>query len=410
MTGLLLILLVLFFPVGIGMMIYFSRGSTSVEDDMGVDSIEDLDSAERVLDIAENFEQEHSYRKAIKTWSHYQNLEPEDPAGYFRRGINWQKIDEHERALHDLSKVESMESDPPPMVWFHKARSQAALDREDDALSSYISYLEKKPENLSAWKKVAAWATKRGYYSRARNLWDHIRDRAESPLRERAILHLAEIDLERNQSERAAKTLDKLDEQALDEGDAKLLMYLRGRMMERKGKESAALKHYRDLYDRDSGFRDVGKRLEDHRAELDGDALIERYKKLPRERFAEFCQDLVREMGYEVMDVELKNDEEVSVECRESGGMNIMNVDRCLVAFKRWDNEAGQMAVKDFEMNLVEERFDQGYFVNPGGFKTQAKQLAEGNPDLTLTGPEELAEKLKNTGNPENLTAATAAG
>jgi len=97
-------------------------------------------------------------------------------------------------------------------------------------------------------------------------------------------------------------------------------------------------------------------------------------------------------MGYEVMSSEDYGLYEVNVTAREAG--QGLKADRILITFKRWESKVGEWPLREFELQLLEKRYDRGIFVAPYGFKKQARKYAnEGS--IRLIGPDTLIEYLK---------------
>ncbi|MFB6356979.1 MAG: restriction endonuclease, partial [bacterium] len=361
-------------------------------------ALEEIDDLDKLVSRAESHENNGEWGEAIKAWSRYLELEPESFDVMFRRGHDHYRAGDYEFAIEDLERVLEELDDPPSQIRLYLARCWGQLNRHTQSLSYFRDYIDEHPEDIKTAFEAARYARNQGKFQNAREIYRTIRDHSEHGDNQylKCMLELTETAIDEGNAETASKYIDELKEfrQTGEFTNTQELQYLyaMARLQELKGNQPDADRLYRKIYERNPEFRNVTEIVEDQIAEMSQSELIKKFLKMNRDDLAELCEEIVKNMGYEPLKSIANNPEEIDVHARERAQM--LKVNRILIAFKQWKETLGEMPVKEFELKMMEDRFDQGYLVCPGGFNHQAQEYADDSPDLNLMGPEQLLKKL----------------
>ncbi|MFB6344145.1 MAG: restriction endonuclease [bacterium] len=247
---------------------------------------------------------------------------------------------------------------------------------------------------MDHWLEAARYASRQERIGEARKWFEHVGNNASSPERDTALLLLSELLIDSEEPESARKTLESVDEHELTSYQKRLHLFVKARINEELGNSELAHELYLSLYDRDSSFRNVEQKVQEHQATISSDNILHEFRILDRANFAECCRNIVRMMDYEPIETDSLNDEEVNITARDDSS-NFLKADKHLFAFKQWDSYVGILALKEFEMQILEGRYDRGVFVVSRGYKPSAIDYAEKSPKMELIGPEELIEPLR---------------
>ncbi len=352
----------------------------------------------RVLDRARELEEQELWSQAVSARDRDQERVPGEHHAPYRRGYDLYREGEYHRALTDFERVlEEDDGDRSSPVQLYRARTLKALERGEDAFSAYQTYLETNP-NPEVGQEAAQLARHLDKCGEARNLLDRVRERGERNHFIEATLLLVEMALEEGLPERASPYLEELEEcrqqQQMSTHHRLEFQYRRAQWLSMTDREEEAEELYRDIYRERPSFMDVQAIVEEQLAEMTEQELIQKFLRLGRSDFVELCQSLVNLLDYEIISTDSLTPEEVDIVGRDKAVG--FKVNRILFAFKQWGDPVGEFPVKEFEMKLLENRYDHGFLVSPGGFNPKAKQYAEGNPDLELMGPQKLLVHLRN--------------
>lgn len=348
---------------------------------------------EDIVNLAEAYVSNKEFHNALQCWTRYLEV-TNDSTGNYRRALVLQRLGEHDRAIGDFLTVEQKKGSLPPSYFLHRARSWQKLDEPLNAVNDYERYLEANPDDYERYLEAARCAARHGQDARAEKWFEHVSDGADAPRREEAKLALAEFLVDCDDPAGAGRVLETLDEDRLTSFQKRVHLFVKARINEERGNSELAHELYQTLYDRDSTFRNVEQKIREHRATISDDNLLHDFKQLDRADLAECCRNVVRIMGYEPMESDSLNEEEVNVIARDETS-SLLKMDRYIFAFKQWDGYVGMLALKEFEMTLLEGRYDRGFFLAPRGFKPSAMEYAKDSPKMELIGPETLVEHLR---------------
>jgi tetratricopeptide (TPR) repeat protein len=359
--------------------------------------LSDITDRNELIEMAEKYERHEQWEPAINTWDRYLELEPEAHEVRFRRGVSRRKAGQNERAIDDFQTVVEEVEDPPAQVHLYLARAHRDLESETSALAAYRDYLDEHPEDRSVAHEAADLAVSLDKMTAARDIYETMRELDDPELYVEATLSLIRLDLDESHVERAESHFEELEGPKEDgyftDQQHWEYLYQRARYHETAGDQSEADELYRKIYRDNPEYRDVTEIVEERIRNMSEDQLIKKMLSMDRDEFVRYCEDIVELMGYEVMSSDSFNPDEVEISAREKA--NMMKVNRVLFAFKKWDNQAGQMPLKEFELKMLENRYDRGFFVCPGGFNHKAKDYQDDSQDLELVGPERLLNYIR---------------
>lgn len=400
MSSILLILIIGLFLLG-GLVlvagVFFEDKPTPQRIENEQNQLSDITDPDRLVEMAEKYERHDKWEPAVNTWSRYLELEPEAEQARFRRGVARHEAGQTQQAIDDLTEVTENVDDPPAQVHLYLARAHLDLEDEPVALNEFRTYLEEHPGDRSVAREAADLARSMEEPTVAREIYDRMRNLDDPQLFAEGTLALIEMDLDERNAERAEEHFDEIEEyredNQLSEQQHWEYLYQKARLYEEQGQQEEADELYREIYRDNPEFRDVAEIVEERIQSMSEDELIKKMLTMERDDFIRYSEDIVELMGYEVMTSDSINPDEVNISAREKAKM--MKVNRVLFAFKKWDNQAGEIPLKEFELKMLEDRFDRGFFVCPGGFNHKAKEYETDSQDLELVGPERLLNYLK---------------
>ena len=360
-------------------------------------ALSSIEDPNRLIKIAERHENRERWTQAAETWSRYLELEPEVEDARYRRGIAYLKEGNPSATIRDLESVQEQTETPPDRLLLHLGRAYHQQNQPLEALGCLEKYLEHHPGDLAVCRETAQLARTLDKPSRARAVYERI-CREESPfLQVEGSLSLAEIDLDDNTPERAKSYLDEVEQQFnkgnLTDEQHKEYLYQQARYREALGKQAEADQLFRTLYGQDPDYRNVRKIVEEKIHNMSEDRLIQNMVRLDRDEFLKHSERIVRNMGYEVIQSDSLNPEEIEITAIEKEKK--LKVNRMLFSFKKWTNQIGEFPLKEFEMKLLENRYDRGFFVCPGGFNQKSIEYAKSSRALDLLGPSQLLDYLR---------------
>ncbi len=351
---------------------------------------------EALVRLSRIYEKLGRHREAADTWSRYLMQDPASREAYFNRGWAYFQASDYRRALSDFERTIEAFDEYDPRSWLQVARCRSRLDHEQEALEAYDRYLEDEPGDLEAQMEAARAAQSAGEGSRAREGFERVREEAEGERRVEATLRLAELAIERETEYHAEKHLEELEEHSQKgelSGDHQLeYRYVRARYMDQQQRHEEAMERYWSIYEEDPEFRDIDRIIEREIGRMDRETLLEQYLEMGEQRFIRLAEHIVGMMGYDVINSGFLGHDEVNITSHDDGSARTLN--RVLFTFKRWDNRVGEWPIKEFELRLLEDRFDRGIFVAPYGFKPAARSFAE-DSSIRLIGPDILLEYLR---------------
>lgn len=348
--------------------------------------------------LAEVYEQQGHHEEAADTWSRYLQQEPNRVEGYYRRALMFHQIGNYERALADLKHIrtEFGEDEQPETVPLFVGRCYLRLNQAEKAYSYFEEYLEAKPNDLEAAIEAASAAKEAQEYDQARQMYEHVRSESSGKLFYDATLRIIRLALQQNEEGDIESLLDALyqaqREQELTERQELHTKYLEAKWLERTDQQQRAMDNYWEIFKKEPDFLDVPEIIDEEIGRMDPDDLLDEFMNTGRQRFSEQARQVVELMGYEVMKTEDYGLYEVNVSAREAG--QGLKADRILITFKRWESKVGEWPLREFELQLLENRYDRGIFVAPHGFKKQAREYADAGT-IRLIGPDTLIEYLR---------------
>lgn len=359
-------------------------------------SISEAQTPEDLISLAEQFESNHQWTRASEAWTQLIEMEPNRTDAYFRRGLVSYRTENYQQASRDFEQVINEEEDPPPQIFLHTARALIKLDQRERAFPYYQEYQERDNPDPKVTKEIADLARSLEKWSQARQYYETLTDRANSELANESKLSLAQMALQRDFLDRAQEEVDELDDKfennSLTDRQELHYWYLKAKSLDYKEKSEQADRYYRKIYQRDPSYRDVKEIVEQQISDMDSQSLVQKFQRMDQTSFEDLCRRIVEGMDYEVVQANFLNPEELDIIAREQSMS--LRVTRILFAFKQWQETAGELAIKEFEFKLVENRHDNGYFVNPAGYNAAAQNYARGNEKINLLGPEEILAYL----------------
>jgi tetratricopeptide (TPR) repeat protein len=347
--------------------------------------------------LAQVYEDQGHEEDAADAWTRYLQQDPDSMEGYFRRAQCFYRQREYDRAIADLKKIRSdFAEEEPEQVALYLGRCFRRKEQFEKAIDYYEEYLEAQPDDLEAAVEAAQGARSVDREDLARRWFNHVRDRADDRLYAEATVKLAELAFEQEQLERAEDRVEELEtmheEERLTSRQLLDLKYLRAWQLEYEDRHDEAVDIYWDIYEQRPEFRDVDRIIEEEIGKMDAEDLLEGFMNCDRERFVEQGEEIVALMGFEVIKSDAFSPYELNVTAREEG--RGLDSDRILVTFKRWESELGEWPIREFELDLLEDRYDRGIFVAPHGFQSEAEDFAK-DSSIRLIGPDTLIQYLR---------------
>lgn len=359
-------------------------------------SLGTAEDTEEIISLAKEFESNRQWNRAREAWSRLLEVEPERNDAYFRRGLVSYRQDRYEEAIEDFGWIHENEDDPPHQLYLYTARAHQNLSNLEQAYQSYKEFFERTEPNTEVRKEMAKLAFELEYWNQARKHYEYLKNNGPKKLTIDAHLALAEIAFERDLFERLEEEIQPLinheQDQMTDEQKLRF-WYLNAHYHEWKDEQEKADRFYRKIYQKNPDFRNVQEVVEEQILNLDSDSLVQKLQRMDQKTFEDFCGRITSGMNYEVIKTQWSNPEELSLITRDQS--MALGVSQVLFEFKKWQEQAGELAIKEFEFRIVENRYDQGYFVNPSGYKAGAQNYARGHEKINLMDAPEIIDHLQ---------------
>ncbi|GEM_PF-7083092 len=342
------------------------------------------------------YDKANDLTRAIEVTDRLLDIEPDNPDHYLDRGRFFYRANRFERAVEDFQTLRDKFDRPPTKTSLYLARSYYRLDSLSRALDAYRDYMEAAPRDLDAILEAGRVAEEKDDYSVARSFYSVVRDKGDSVYFARAILSMIRIDLNGDRIQEAKELLDELDEYyragELPKKYELNFLYCKALWLEKEGRHAEALDIYKTIYDKNPDFKNVEKILEQEIKRMDEEDFLEQLMAMDREDFARMAEEITRSLGYKVINSDSFGSDEVNVVAHDETEM--FKMDRILVTFKRWDQIVAEWPLKEFEIEMLEKRFDKGIFVSLRGFRPSAEAYAE-QGNIELIGPDKLIPHLR---------------
>jgi tetratricopeptide (TPR) repeat protein len=396
MSGFFLLLIVLVVMIVGGSMLMLTTTGPETSKEDAATNLRTADQPEEIISLAQEHESNRQWDRAHRAWSKLIETEPERTDAYFRRGLVSYRQEDYENAVEDFQRVQAEAEDPPPQLYLYTARAHYQISQFDQAYESYKAFHQRTQPDDEVIQEMADLARELERWSEAREHYNHLIEHGSDDRSRQARLSLAEIALKRDLLERLEEELAVLQEEYeqsnLSEQQELQYWYLRAQYHERRDEPEKADRYYRLIFQRDPEYRDVQSIMEQEVLNLDPESLVNKLQRMDQEAFEDFCRRIVEGMDYEVVEADWSNPEELSLVAREKAMS--LRVTRLLFEFKQWQEQAGELAIKEFEFRIVENRYDKGFFVNPAGYKSGAQRYAQGHEKINLMGASEVIEHL----------------
>jgi tetratricopeptide (TPR) repeat protein len=346
--------------------------------------------------LAQIYEKGELFEEAIDTWSRYLEQNPDSMEAHFRRGRLFFRENQIDRALEDFRSIEQNFEDSPDLLSLYLGRCLYRKDQLDQAYDYYREYLSSNPKNVDAQVELASLARKLDKEDEAGELYETILREGTLSQEAEARLSLSSMAREKENFDEAEQHLDELEQIREQRGLPENLdlhrRYQKAKLLEARDEDETALDIYRSIYEKRKNFLDVESIIDERIEQLDPEDLLDHYMNVDRTTFSRMAEEIVKLMGFEPMSTDTFGPDEVNVSAREEAAGP--NVNRVLFTFKRWENNVGEWPLREFELQILEKRFDRGIFVAPGGFQYSAKQYVE-RSSIRLIGPDTLLQYLK---------------
>ncbi len=357
---------------------------------------EGVSTNDALVRLGQIYEKGELFEKAIDTWSRYLEQNPDSMEAHFRRGRLYFRKNRIDRAFQDFRSIEENFEDSPDLLCLYLGRCLYRKEQYDQAYDYYNEYLNSNPNRVDAQVELASLARKVGKEDEARELYETILREGSLSQEAEAGLSMASMAREEGNLEEAEQHLNALEELREERGMPENLdlhrRYQNAKLLEARGEDETALDIYRSLYEKRKNFLDVESIIDERIEQLDPKDLLDNYMNVDRATFSRMAQEIVELMGFEARSSDNFGPDEVNVSAREE--TSGPNVNRVLFTFKRWENNVGEWPLREFELQILEKRFDRGIFVASGGFTFSAKQYVERN-SIRLIGPDTLLQYLK---------------
>lgn len=334
--------------------------------------------------------------KALETIEELIDLNPDESEYYLEKGRLNYKNERYGKAVENFQALLDEFDDPPQKASLFLARSYYSLGSLTQSISAYRDYIEVAPGDLDALLEAGGVAEEGEDYSEAQSFYERARTKGDNVYFTRATLALARLNVVNGTYKKAEEYLNELEElretgELPKQFDLNYL-YLKAKFTEANGNRAEALDLFRNIYDKDPEFKDVEEILANEIEKMDEEDLLERFMNMDRDEFALMAEKITESMGYRVVGSDTFGPEEINITAQDDS--QVFKMDRILLTFKRWDQIVAEWPLKEFELELLEKRFDKGIFVAPQGFKPSAINFAEQGTVETV-GPDELLTHLR---------------
>ncbi len=334
--------------------------------------------------------------RAVEVTDQLMDLDPDNPDHYLDRGRFFYRANRFERAVEDFQTLRDKFDHTPTKTCLYLARSYYRLGSLSRALDAYRDYMEVAPRDLDAILEAGRVAEEKDDYSGARSFYSVVRDKGDSVYFARAVLAMIRIDLNGDRLQEARELIEELEEYyragELPKKYELNFLYCKALLFEKEDRHSEALDLYKTIYDKNPDFKNVEKILEEEIKRMDEEDFLEQLMAMEREDFARMAEAITRSLGYKVINTDSFGSDEVNVVAHDETEM--FKMDRVLVTFKRWNQIVAEWPLKEFELEMLEKRFDKGIFVSPRGFRPSAETYAE-QGNIELVGPDKLIPHLR---------------
>ncbi|MFP4687852.1 MAG: tetratricopeptide repeat protein [bacterium] len=346
--------------------------------------------------LAESAKKAGETETAIEAWTKILGKSSDLMEPRFERGQLYYQLEQYEKALNDFKQIREDFDDYPQKIILYEARCYYGLGSLSRSLKVYRDYIEKAPEDIEAALEAAWVAEEKEDITEAKGLYGYVREQGGQIHFTRATLSLLRLHIQEGAARKAKEFVDDLDEMfktgRLPSSYRLNFLYLKGKYKEMIDAHSEAMEIYRKIYQEKPDYKDVEKILENEIHRLDEGDLIERYLNMNRDEFARIAEKIVELKGYKVVSVEAYGPDEVNVSAHDDSEM--FKINRVLFAFKRWNQSVAEWPLKEFELELLEKRFDKGVFVSARGFRPSAVDYVE-DTFIELMGSDDLLRYLK---------------
>ncbi|MFB6346222.1 MAG: tetratricopeptide repeat protein [bacterium] len=356
----------------------------------------DVDLDDALVRLGQIYEKARNYPRAIDTWSRYLEQYPDSMEAHFRRGRLYYAENKVDRALNDFLSIEDNFDERPDLLALYLGRCYRRIDQYEDAFDYYEDYLQNNPDDYQALLELSDVAQEIGKGDRARSALNQVKDHGDTEQSAEALVRLIRISLEESGLEEADDFISQLkdlnDKKGLTETLNLHRKYLEAKLHEERDNPEEALDLYRSIYMQRPEFKDVEDIIEDKIEQIDPQELLQNFLSMGRDEFVKTSEEIVKIMGFTIVDTDAFGPDEVNITARDdSSGPKISRV---LFTFKRWDNTVAEWPLREFELQLLEQRFDRGIFVAPRGFQRSAEEYVEQSP-IRLIGPDTLLQYLR---------------
>jgi tetratricopeptide (TPR) repeat protein len=357
---------------------------------------EEVNTNDALVRLAQIYEKGKLFEEAIDTWSRYIEQNSNSMEAHFRRGRLYFRENRIDRAIEDFRSIEENFEDSPDLLSLYLGRCLYRKEQFDQAYNYYVEYLSSNTDNMDAQVELASLARTVGQEQEARELYESILQEGSLSQEAEARLSMSSMAREKGEIEEAEEHLNELEElrevRGLPENLDLHCQYQKAKLLEARHENETALDIYRSLYEKRKNFLDVESIIDERIDQLDPEDLLDNYMNVNRATFSRMAEEIVELMGFEPMSTDSFGPDEVHVSAREE--VSKPSVNRVLFTFKRWENNVGEWPLREFELQILEKRFDRGILVAPGGFQYSAKQYVERSP-IRLIGPDTLLQYLK---------------
>lgn len=346
--------------------------------------------------LAQVYEKDHNHQRAIDTWSRYLEQYPDSMEAHFRRGRLYYAENKVDRALNDFQSIEENFDESPDLLSLYLGRCYNRIDQNEEAYEYYNDYLETNPDDADALLELSDVAREIGEHGRARSALTQVKKQGDPEQSGRALIKLTKVALENDELDEAEAFIEELTTLKEERGVSETLnlhrKYLKARIHERRDEPDEALDLYRSIYMQRPEFLDVEDIIEDKIDQIDPQELLQNFLSMSRDEFVKTSEEIVKLMDFSIVDTDAFGPDEVNITAREEA--EGPKIERVLFTFKRWDNTVAEWPLREFELQILEQRFERGIFVAPRGFQRSAEEYVERSP-IRLIGPDTLLQYLR---------------
>ncbi len=356
-----------------------------------------IQDKENLIRLARRYQNNGKNHKAIKAWDNYLELAPDSMAALAQRGKLYFQEREYEAALEDLEKAVEVADESYPEVYLYLARIYRNRGNVEEALRYYSQYMEVAPENISVVFEVADTARKGRQHEEAIRMYELAREEGIKSLYIEATLKLVELCFTLEKKEKLAdylKDLYELDRKnELSKSASLTARYFHARLLEKEGRSEEAMEKFRQIYLEQPDFKDISSIIQSYIEESEGEMILERILNCSTDKFQEIAKKIVNNMGFKIKRIKNSNEEEIFFVALEESGL--WSTERALFGFKQWDFKVGEWPVKEFELKVIDEHYNRGYLVVPGGYSRSALEFVRKSNQVEVIAPGQIIQVIK---------------